>query len=137
MSYLLDTNVISEPQKAKPSAAVLAWLTSRPQNSLYISVLTIGEIRKGIEQNVSGKRKKLLTDWLENDLPEWFSGRVVGIDTKLAEQWGVISATRKNLPAIDGLIAASCLVHGLTLVTRNTKDFVGISELKIINPWEA
>lgn len=136
MSYLLDTNVISEPKKPKPNQKVLDWMSSVSPNRLYISVLTIGEIRKGIELNVSGKRKAVLTDWLENDVSAWFTGRVIVIDEKVAEKWGEISAENKNLPAIDGLIAASCLVYNLFLVTRNVKDFAGVHGLQLLNPWK-
>ncbi len=136
MTYLLDTNVLSEPLKPKPDVKVTGWLNSVPQDQLYISVLTLGEIRKGVEMKADGKRRQQLAHWLESALPDWFDDRMVPVDAKVAECWGVMTARAgRPLAAIDGLIAASCLTYGLTLVTRNEKDYDVIDGLKILNPW--
>ena len=135
MSYLLDTNVISETIKSSPNPLVIQWLSAINAVKFSISVLTLGEIRKGIEKLQDNVRKQKIIQWLEMDLSERFYGRIIMIDASIAEKWGYISSKR-NIPAIDGLIAASALVNNLKLVTRNVKDFVDINELEIINPWE-
>lgn len=138
MSYLVDTNVLSELRRKQPDARVVAWFHQRPRQSLYLSVLTLGEIRKGIARLDGAQdaaRRTLLLDWLEQELPTYFLGRVVPIDAQVADRWGRLqSDAGRPLPAIDGLLAATALQHNLTLVTRNVKDFVGFN-LDIINPW--
>jgi len=135
VSYLLDTNVLSELVRAKPNEAVLAWFSEVPDESLYISVLTIGEIRKGVEGLSDGKRKEKLRLWLEHELPEWFGGRVLDIDAAVAERWGRLQAdAQRPIPAIDSLLAATALHHELRMVTRNNKDFDDAA-LEVINPW--
>lgn len=136
MSFLLDTNVVCEFVNAKPNSHVLQWLKALPNERLYISVLTIGEIRKGIEQIKDGKRKQQLKLWLEHELPNWFEDRVLPIDIKVADRWGRLQhQSKRTLPAIDSLLAATALHYDLSLVTRNVKDFTGIA-LEIFNPWE-
>ncbi|MBL4760806.1 MAG: type II toxin-antitoxin system VapC family toxin [Mariprofundaceae bacterium] len=135
MSYLLDTNVLSELVHPKPDAAVLAWFADVPDESLYISVLTIGEIRKGVEGIADGKRKEKLRIWLEHELPEWFGERVLAIDADVSERWGRLQANaQRPIPAIDSLLAATALHHELRMVSKNHKDF-DYAELEIINPW--
>lgn len=134
MMYLLDTNVISEIVKKVPNQKVLEWLSSIDAKYFYLSVLTLGEIRKGVEKLPEGKRKQQIITWLEIDLLKQFTGRIIDIDSDIADKWGFISSVA-NIPAIDGLIAASAIVHNHKLVTRNIKDFVSISGLEIINPW--
>ncbi|MCE3232514.1 MAG: VapC toxin family domain ribonuclease [Rickettsiaceae bacterium] len=136
MKYMLDTNVLSETIKDKPNEHVINWLESIPQERFYISVLTFGEIRKGIEMLSEGKRRIKLLNWLETQMYSWFNSRVVAIDAEVAEKWGYLAAINRSLPAIDGLIAATSIVHNLTLVTRNENDFVNIPGLEILNPWE-
>jgi predicted nucleic acid-binding protein len=134
--YLLDTNIISESIKKSPNKKVIEWLLSIDSYKLCISVLTLGEIRRGVEKLVENPSKKQkITQWLENDLVEGFYGRIIHIDTMISDKWGYISSL-KNIPAIDGLIAASAIVHNFKLVTRNIKDFEGIAGLELINPWE-
>ena len=136
MSYLIDTNVLSELRRKLPDPKVVAWLQARPRPALYLSVLTLGEIRKGIERVEDGARKQALRDWLEVELPNYFVGRLLDIDAHIADRWGRLMASAgRPLPAIDGLLAATALQHDLTLVTRNTKDFAGL-EVLLINPWE-
>ncbi len=132
--YLIDTNVISESIKKVPNENVKRWLTELDIYKVYISVVTLGEIRKGIEKlDIENKKQKLI-QWLEVDLLAQFDGRIVSIDAKIADKWGYI-CSKGDIPAIDALIAASALVHNFKLVTRNTKDFDKISGLEIINPW--
>ena len=135
MSYLLDTNVLSELRRKTPDAAVLEWFARRPASTLYLSVLTFGELRKGIEGVPDAKRHMALTDWLETDLPAFFAGRILPVDTQVADRWGrLLSAAGRPLPAIDSLLAASAAQHGLSIVTRNSRDFADLG-LDVINPW--
>ena len=137
MGYLIDTNVLSELRRKQADARVVAWMQARPRQSLYLSVLSLGEIRKGIEGVADAAFRQTLTDWLEVDLPNWFVGRLLDIDAQVADRWGRVQASAgRTLPAIDGLLAATALQHDLTLVTRNTKDFAGLN-LRLIDPWEA
>jgi len=135
VSYLLDTNVLSELVRPKPSPSVVAWFDEVPNDSLYISVLTIGEIRKGVELMPESARKEKLRVWLEHTLPDWFEKRMLVIDGDVAEQWGrLLAKTGRPAPAIDSLLAATALQHGLRMVTRNAKDFE-FPGLQVINPW--
>jgi len=136
MSYLIDTNVISETFRTKPSLQVEEWFNSIPGEELFISVLTLGEIRKGVEKLPSGKKKNELIIWLEHHLISWFGTHILDITSPIADKWGYISAiTSPPIPAIDGLIAATALTHSLKLVTRNIKDFKSINGLELINPF--
>lgn len=134
MIYLLDTNVISEIIRKAPDKNVIKWISSIEHHRCAISVLTLGEIRKGAEKIDSSSRKQKIVQWLEIDLIEQFHGRIINIDSQVADKWGYLSSLR-NLPAIDALIAASAIIHNLKLVTRNTKDFDNIGGLEVINPW--
>ncbi|HXW53394.1 MAG TPA: type II toxin-antitoxin system VapC family toxin [Myxococcota bacterium] len=135
MTYLLDTNVLSETWKPSPDKNVIDWLKAIPAEKLYISVLTIGEIRRGVELLPASRKRKRLLSWLEEELPNQFSGNMVSIDLAVAERWGFLTATsKKTLPAIDGLLAATALTHNMKLVTRNEKDF-NITGLEVINPF--
>ncbi len=137
MSYLIDTNVLSELRRKEPDPQVVRWISQRPATTLHLSVLTLGELRKGIAALADGDRKSRLLDWLEVELTGFFAGRILPIDAATADQWGRLMANAgRPLPAIDSLLAATSLTHGLTLVTRNVKDFQHPS-LTVINPWEA
>jgi predicted nucleic acid-binding protein len=137
LSYLVDTNVLSELRNRTPDAKVAAWMRARPRQSLYLSVLTLGEIRKGIEGVPDPAFRQTLTDWLEVELPNYFVGRLLLIDEFVADRWGRVQASAgRTLPVIDGLLAATALQHNLTLVTRNVKDFEGLG-VQLVNPWEA
>lgn len=135
MSYLLDTNVLSELRRKTPNPAVSAWFAMRPATSLYLSVLTLGELRKGIDGVKDAARRLALSDWLQTEMSMFFMGRVLSIDEHVADRWGqLVAAAGRPLPAIDSLLAATALVHGLSMVTRNAKDFEGMG-LEVINPW--
>jgi predicted nucleic acid-binding protein len=135
LSYLIDTNVLSELRRRDPDVNVVRWLADRPASALYLSVLTLGELRKGIEVLDEGERKRRLIDWMEVELPAYFSGRVLSVNAAVSDRWGRLMAQAKRpLPAIDSLLAATALVHGLTLVTRNVKDF-DHPGLTVLDPW--
>jgi hypothetical protein len=135
MSYLLDTNVISELVRAKPAKAVLAWFENIPSEALHISVLTLGEIRKGIEQLPESARREKLRLWLEHDLADWFGPRILSVDAPVADRWGrLIAQMGRPVPSIDSLLAATALHHELRIVTRNQKDF-DYPGLEVVNPW--
>ncbi len=135
MSYLLDTNVVSELTRQKPHAHVLKWFENISDESLHISVLSIGEIRRGIEEIKDQQHKEKLRRWLEVKLPEWFSERILAIDQSIADRWGrLLASAKRSMPAIDSLIAATALHYDLRLVTRNERDFQ-YPTLQVINPW--
>ncbi len=135
MSYLIDTNVLSELRRKSPDPGVVTWFSQRPPATLHLSVLTLGEIRKGIEGVRDEVRKQSLIDWLETDLPTFFTGRILDVDGAVADRWGrLVAAAGRPLPTIDSLLAATALEHDLVLVTRNTKDFAGLP-VEAFNPW--
>ena len=138
--FLLDTNIISELIKPKPEPRLVTWLSGTDETLLYLSVLTLGEIRKGIEALKQPARRVQLETWLDSELRLRFSGRILTVDDDVADRWGVIvgrAAARKiALPVIDGLLVATALHYNLTLVTRNSKDVVG-TEVSVFNPWES
>lgn len=136
MSYLLDTNVISELTRTDPDRNVVAWIDNLPSEALFLSVLSLGEIRKGVEQLATGKRKERLVLWLEHDLPQWFGNRFLPIDARVADRWGLLTGQApRSVLAIDSLLAATALTHGLTLATRNVKDF-DFPDLNAVTPWD-
>jgi predicted nucleic acid-binding protein len=135
LKYLLDTNVLSELFKKQPEPKVSRWLKEADQDSLFLSVLTLGEIRKGIEKMEQSSRKARLVQFLEKDVPAQFEERILPVDFEVAETWGLLEAhAGRPLPTVDALLAATALTHNLTLVTRNTQDF-SFSKLKLLNPW--
>ncbi|HHF7344532.1 TPA: type II toxin-antitoxin system VapC family toxin [Legionella feeleii] len=135
--YLLDTNIISELVKPKPNEKVMRRLQQKDSSMLFISVLTLGEIRKGINGITDPQKYGTISHFLEVQLPDYFEERILPIDQKIADMWGQVQSKLKghHLSAIDALIAATAIVHNLKLVTRNVKDFVHIP-VEIINPWE-
>ena len=135
MSYLIDTNVLSELRRKEPNPGVVAWFEERPATTLYLSVLTLGEIRKGVEALPKSKRKLKLLDWHETELPGFFAGRILPVDAEVADRWGrLLAAAGRPLPTIYSLLAATASSHGLSLVTRNIQDFPH-QDLEVINPW--
>jgi toxin FitB len=138
--FLLDTNVISELVKVKPEPRVTKWIETTDETLLYLSVLTLGEIRKGIASLSHSRRRAALEAWLDHDLALRFSDRILPIDQPVADRWGRIAgsaAARKSpLPVIDGLFAATAQHHNLILVTRNTRD-IATTGVPAFNPWTA
>lgn len=137
--YLLDTNVISELMKPRPARSVAAWIVETPEDLLHLSVITIGEIRKGIDLLAEDEPKRgALQSWLDHDLRVRFAGRLLPFDEWVAERWGQVEALarrhRVTLPTIDAQLAATALHHGLTFVTRNTSD-VRSTGVSLFNPW--
>lgn len=136
--YLLDTNCISELVRRKPDRGVMEWMEAADEASLYLSVLTLGEIRKGIAGLVRGKRRTQLETWLEVDLQTRFGGRILPIDAAIAGRWGLLASEAKRrgraLSVIDGLLAATALDHDLAIVSRNAADFAA-TEVHLVNPW--
>ena len=135
MSFLIDTCVLSELVKPRPSQEVSAWFDAAPPGTLFVSVLTFGEIRKGVEKLPDGRRRATIVAWLETDLPKWFEDRVLPIDAGVADEWGRLMARPGNIPAIDSLIAATALRHRLAVVTRNEADFAATG-VDLLNPWK-
>jgi toxin FitB len=136
--FLLDTNCISELIRTEPEPRVVQWFEEVDERLLFLSVLTLGEIRKGIAGLVVGKQRTKLEIWLELELKARFNNRVLAIDTEIAERWGVLSASAKAqgkpLSVIDGLLAATALHHQLAIVTRNVSGFAQ-SEVAVVCPW--
>jgi toxin FitB len=133
--YLIDTNIISELRKGKRcDFGVAAWFRQVSEDELFLSVLVVGEIRQGIERlrPRNARRAQAIERWLE-ELLRSFSDRVLPVDERIAQNWGRINA-RENFPAVDSLLAATADVHGLILVTRNTKD-IERSGVRCLNPF--
>jgi hypothetical protein len=135
VTWLIDTNALSELKKRNPHPAVARWFAEHPSGALHLSVLTLGELRKGIHAMPDGERKDRFSAWLETEMPDYFAGRILDVDARIADRWGRLCAEAgRPLPAIDSLLAATALVHGLTLVTRNLADF-SLPSLRVVNPW--
>jgi toxin FitB len=137
--FLLDTNVISELMKPRANARVATWIDATPESMLHLSVITIGEVRKGIELlDADDPRRAALQTWLNRDLRIRFGERLLSFDDLVAERWGQLEAHAKRrrltLPTIDAQLAATALHHGLTFVTRNTAD-VAATGVAVFNPW--
>ena len=136
--FLLDTNIISELVKGKPEPRVTKWIESTEEVLLYLSVLTLGEIRKGIASLPNSTRRAALESWLDHDLTLRFSGRILPIDQQVADRWGKIAGSaaprRSPLPVIDGLFAATAQQHNLIFVTRNTRD-IAATGVPSFDPW--
>jgi predicted nucleic acid-binding protein len=138
VNYLLDTNVVSEATKPRPNPDVMRWLRDTDEDSVWISVVTFAELRQGLDAMPSGERRHLLDRWLDFDLPARFEGRIIGIGISVALTWGSLRArsTRRGrgLEGMDGFLAAIALVRGMTLVTRNVRDFQETG-IETFNPW--
>jgi toxin FitB len=134
--YLLDTNVISERLRPTPDSNVIQWLEKNDIEEYYLSVLTLGEIRKGIEINPDERKKLRYLSWLEYSLPEQFGGRILTLDARIADRWGCMMAPLKgHIHMVDSLIAATAIAHDLCVVTRNVKDFSKFP-VDLIDPWK-
>ena len=136
--FLLDTNIISELVKPKPEANVTEWVENTDESLLYLSVLTLGEIRRGIAALPQSRRRATLEAWLDKDLRARFEGRFLVIDQEVADRWGLLTAAARSsgivLPVIDGLLAATAVEHNLTLVTRHTGQIPSMG-VSVFNPW--
>lgn len=137
--FLLDTNVISELVKAEPDHNVVRWIDETEETILFLSVLTLGEVRSGIERLNPGRRRGRLESWFAVDLRLRFQDRILSINDAIAERWGALSAMAakkgRPLPVIDGLLAATALQYDLMLVTRNDTDVSGAG-VPTLNPWQ-
>ena len=138
MSYLLDTCVISEVVARHPAQSVLDWMAITDETHLFLSAITIGEIKRGVVRLPDSERRRTLEQWLEGQLLARFRGRILPLDEAVMLTWGrlMVELERRGraLPAMESLIAATAMHHGLQLVTRNEKDFAG-SGIEVINPW--
>ncbi len=138
--FLLDTNCISELVRATPEPRVVAWMESTNEDLLYLSVLTLGEIRKGLAALSQGSRRAHLESWIQMDLPVRFGNRILPIDEAVADRWGLLAAQARSrgtpLPIVDGLLAATAIHFNLTVVSRNVRDFAN-AQVPVLNPWEA
>jgi toxin FitB len=135
VNHLLDTNVISEIFKPRPHPGVVDWMKSADPATLHLSVLTLGELRKGITGMAEGSRKTRLLRFIEEDCEKWFGGRMLTVDRRVADVWGALEArTPRTMPTIDALLAATAIAHGMVLVTRNAQDF-DLPGLEVFDPW--
>lgn len=140
MSFLLDTNVISEWVRPRPHSGVIRWLAEADEDRVFISVISIAEVRRGLERMAKGRRRDRIAAWLCEDLPVRFAGRILPVDLAVAQAWGVtIEKARSRgigLSVMDGFLAATAQARDLTLVTRNTRDFRDLG-MPIFDPWES
>lgn len=138
MNYLLDTNVISEWVKPRPNAGIVSWLSQTDEDAFFLSVCTLAELRFGVASMPPGRRRRRLDDWLSSDIPARFNGRIIPIDVAIADAWGIIHARGKSIgrsiDVMDGLIAATADVYGMTVVTRDVSDFKAAGT-PLLNPW--
>ena len=139
MRFLLDTCVISEFIRKKPSAKLIHWILAKNEEDLYISVLTLGEVQQGISKLLDSERKLSLQRWLDTDVSKRFDKRIIAIDKDIVDCWGRLRGLAmregRHFPVIDSLLEATAIVNGMTIVTRNVDDFKG-SQISIRNPWE-
>lgn len=138
MKYLIDTCLISEGLRPRPDSGATAWMEACDRDRQYLSVLTLGELQKGLEKLGSTRRRDVLQAWLDRDVAEQFSGRILPVDSEVAVTWGRMQASLeragKPIPSLDGLICATALTHNLVVVTRNTRDFESTG-VQLLNPW--
>jgi predicted nucleic acid-binding protein len=137
MSFLLDTNAVSEWVKPRPNPGLIGWMESTDEDRVFISVITLAELRYGVERLAAGARRRRLEEWLGHELPLRFEGRILPVDTNVAEAWGKTvsrsDAAGRPIGAMDAFLAATAESHHLTLVTRNISDFQVLKA--VLNPW--
>lgn len=138
MSFLLDTNVVSEWVTARPDPGVVGWLAETDEDRIFMSVVTLAELRYGVQRLANGRRRKRLDAWLREELPQRFEGRILAVDQAVADICGSVVAKRdaagRPIGVIDAFVVATATAHSLTIVTRNTSEFEP-SEVPLINPW--
>lgn len=138
MSWLLDTCVVSELVRPRPKASVVSWILERDEGELFLSVITIGELEKGIARLPDSTKRVALEQWVRRELADRFRDRLLAVDSGVASRWGALvgasEARGQPLPVIDSLIAATSLQHDLTVVTRNTDDLERCGA-RCLNPW--
>lgn len=138
MSLLFDTNVVSEWTKPKPHPRFVHWIGSIDSDEAHLSVVTLAEVQRGIERLPQGRRREQLFGWLSTELIDLFAERIIGVDRSIAAEWARLmarcEAAGKPMGSMDGFLAATAAVHGLTLVTRNVGDFAA-SGIALLNPW--
>ena len=138
MNYLLDTNVVSEWAKLRPEPGVVRWLADADEDRVFLSVITIAELQRGIDLLAAGAKRDRLNTWLAGDVLTRFEGRILAVTCDVARRWGTLCAETQRkghtLGAIDAFLAATAAVHGLTLVTRNSRDFEA-TRISFFNPW--
>jgi toxin FitB len=134
LNYLLDTNVLSEPTRPRPNPKVLNWLDTTPPSTLFISVLSLGELTKGIAQVLDRdpRRAETYAAWLVS-IRLQYKGRILPVDALIAETWGMMASTG-SFPVVDALITSTARAHGLVLATRNRRDFQGLG-IQVFDPW--
>jgi toxin FitB len=137
MSFLLDTNAVSEWIKPRPNPGLIGWMESTDEDRVFISVISLAELHYGVERLAAGRRRSRLEEWLRQELPLRFEGRILPIDSNIAEAWGktvsVSEAAGRPIGAMDAFLAATAEFHRLTLVTRNVSDFPVLKA--VLNPW--
>lgn len=137
--YLVDTNIPSELTRQQPDVRVTDFIRKAGKENLFLSVMTIGEICKGIDLLPVSHKRVALQGWLDIEVRAWFAGRILPVTEAIAERWGHLAAAARKqgvaLAVVDGVIAATALEHSLTLVTRNTKDYAGLG-LSLLSPWD-
>jgi len=138
LKYLLDTCLISELVKDKPDVGVLEWIEQQDEQALFLSVLTLGELQKGVSKLPDGRKKTQLLNWLDDDLQTRFTGRMLDVDATVATLWGRLQGEAerrgRRMPVIDSLLAATAHANKLAIVTRNGVDMAE-SGVEVINPW--
>jgi predicted nucleic acid-binding protein len=138
MSFLLDTNVISEPRKPQPDAKVMRFLHEADEDRLYLSVISLAELHRGVALMADGQRRRALAEWVESELPQRFSDRLLPFTRPAAALWGEMMARSRqlglNIHIMDCLLAATAEAHDLTLATRNGKHFAGL-DIRLLDPW--
>jgi toxin FitB len=134
--WLIDTNVLSETLRPAPNAQVMSWLDSVEPEKCFVSVLTLGELRRGVLKLSAGRQRQRLSHWMDDTLAQWFGERVITVDQAVCTDWAeLLTAAGRPLPAIDSLLAASAVAHDLVIATRNMRDFE-LPGVKVINPWD-
>jgi toxin FitB len=138
VTFLLDTNVVSEWVKHRPNRGLVAWLAEVDEDRVFLSVVTLAELRHGIQRMDDGHRRHRLDKWLRDEIPLRFEGRLLAVDSAVTECWGEVvarrEATGRPIDIMDAFIAATAVVHGLALVTRNDADFRSAVN-EVVNPW--